>query len=323
MFVAVLFCFGFGFGKIVLKAAIVCEFGTEEDRTIIWTNKGILFAGCWLHLHNSVIHCLWKNRSFLLVPYVSYKTENETVLNLWVIQSSPPQVYKNLFLSMNVFTSTSCSFTPFLPLSVFSLFTLSSQRKLFSSSLLNGHVLYCPPHWSFRASLLFCDHSACELYGLIGGIFGLMSINTMAMIAIDRYNVIARPIKASHSLSYRKAFIMIVLVWVWSLVWTLPPLFGWGAYIPEGFQTSCTFDYLTRNDYFRWLHSLTIVYDVPTSAIHPPTTYQTHFSLQAHPICLHLKLPFVDWQYPRNSRTQSFKADIKQVRQRCQIFCRN
>ncbi|KAK7111806.1 rhodopsin-like [Littorina saxatilis] len=92
---------------------------------------------------------------------------------------------------------------------------------------------------------------ACELYGLVGAIFGLMSINTMAAIAMDRYNVIARPIQASRSLSYRKAFMMIVLVWIWSITWSIPPLFGWGAYIPEGFQTSCTFDYLTRNDYFR------------------------------------------------------------------------
>ncbi|XP_076442275.1 rhodopsin-like [Babylonia areolata] len=92
---------------------------------------------------------------------------------------------------------------------------------------------------------------ACELYGLVGGVFGLLSINTMAVIAIDRYNVIAKPIKAARTLSYHKAFVMIVLVWVWSITWTLPPLFGWGAYIPEGFQTSCTFDYLTRTDYFR------------------------------------------------------------------------
>ena len=99
----------------------------------------------------------------------------------------------------------------------------------------------------------FSALSACELYALIGGIFGLMSINTMAMIAIDRYNVIAKPIRAARGLTYRKAFSMIVLVWVWSIVWSLPPLFGWGAYIPEGFQTSCTFDYLTRTAYFRFV----------------------------------------------------------------------
>uniref|UniRef100_A0A2C9JUU2 G-protein coupled receptors family 1 profile domain-containing protein n=1 Tax=Biomphalaria glabrata TaxID=6526 RepID=A0A2C9JUU2_BIOGL len=74
---------------------------------------------------------------------------------------------------------------------------------------------------------------ACELYGLVGGIFGLMSINTLAVIAFDRYSVIARPIKASRSLSFRKAFFMLVFVWCWSTTWTIPPLFGWGAYIPE------------------------------------------------------------------------------------------
>ncbi|KAL8565508.1 hypothetical protein ACOMHN_049484 [Nucella lapillus] len=36
-----------------------------------------------------------------------------------------------------------------------------------------------------------------------------------------------------------------------SIARSVPPLFGWVAYTPEGFQTSCTFDYLTRNDYFR------------------------------------------------------------------------
>ncbi|RUS81779.1 hypothetical protein EGW08_010471, partial [Elysia chlorotica] len=96
---------------------------------------------------------------------------------------------------------------------------------------------------------------ACELYGLIGGVFGFMSINTLAVIAFDRYNVIARPIKASRSLGYRRAFIMLTAVWTWSTCWTLPPLFGIGAYIPEGFQTSCTFDYLTR-DRFTRIHIL-------------------------------------------------------------------
>lgn len=41
---------------------------------------------------------------------------------------------------------------------------------------------------------------------------------------------------------------MIVTVWIWSLASSLPPLFGWGRYVPEGFQTSCTFDYLTRTN---------------------------------------------------------------------------
>lgn len=87
--------------------------------------------------------------------------------------------------------------------------------------------------------------SACQFYGFIGGLFGLMSINTLAAISIDRYINIAYPLSAVRYMTKRKALMMIGIVWVWSLVWAVPPIFGWGAYIPEGFQTSCTFDYLT------------------------------------------------------------------------------
>lgn len=70
----------------------------------------------------------------------------------------------------------------------------------------------------------------------------------MATIAIDRYLAIARPIHQAKKMTRKKAFLMIIVVWIWSLASSLPPLFGWGRYIPEGFQTSCTFDYLTRTD---------------------------------------------------------------------------
>lgn len=88
--------------------------------------------------------------------------------------------------------------------------------------------------------------SACQFYGFVGGLFGLMSINTLAAISIDRYINIAYPLSAVIYMTKRKAVLMILMVWIWSLIWSVPPIFGWGAYIPEGFQTSCTFDYLTR-----------------------------------------------------------------------------
>jgi r-opsin len=84
------------------------------------------------------------------------------------------------------------------------------------------------------------------VYGAIGGIFGLMSINTNAMIALDRYLVIAQPFEALKRMSKTRAFALIVLVWFWSFIISLLPLAGFGAYIPEGFQTSCTFDYLSQ-----------------------------------------------------------------------------
>ena len=34
--------------------------------------------------------------------------------------------------------------------------------------------------------------------------------------------------------------LFIVSVWGWSLVWTIPPFFGWSSYTYEPFGTSCS-----------------------------------------------------------------------------------
>jgi r-opsin len=35
--------------------------------------------------------------------------------------------------------------------------------------------------------------------------------------------------------------------WIYGSVWILPPLFGWNRFILEGFGTSCTFDYVSKD----------------------------------------------------------------------------
>lgn len=39
---------------------------------------------------------------------------------------------------------------------------------------------------------MFVGPFACELYGMIGSLFGVTSIWTMVFIALDRYNVIVK-----------------------------------------------------------------------------------------------------------------------------------
>jgi r-opsin len=41
----------------------------------------------------------------------------------------------------------------------------------------------------------------CELYGMCGSLFGCVSIWTMTMIAVDRYNVIVKVMTAAVFLS--------------------------------------------------------------------------------------------------------------------------
>ncbi|XP_076066045.1 rhodopsin-like [Oratosquilla oratoria] len=87
---------------------------------------------------------------------------------------------------------------------------------------------------------------ACEVYGFCGALFGTISIITMTLIAIDRYNAIVTPF-AGRRLNTTKAVMWVVGIWVYSLGWCVMPLFGWNQYVLEGFLTSCTFDYLSTD----------------------------------------------------------------------------
>nr|XP_057907938.1 melanopsin-A-like isoform X2 [Doryrhamphus excisus] len=86
---------------------------------------------------------------------------------------------------------------------------------------------------------------ACELYAFCGALFGICSMITLTVIAIDRYFVITRPLSSIGVLSRKRALVILAAAWMYSLGWSLPPFFGWSAYVPEGLLTSCTWDYMT------------------------------------------------------------------------------
>ncbi|XP_076030487.1 compound eye opsin BCRH2-like [Oratosquilla oratoria] len=86
----------------------------------------------------------------------------------------------------------------------------------------------------------------CELYACLGAIFGLCSLWTLAFVSFDRYNVIVHGV-SSAPLTKGKSFMYILFCWAYSIGWSIPPFFGWGAYIPEGILDSCSYDYLSRD----------------------------------------------------------------------------
>ncbi|XP_077351579.1 melanopsin-A-like isoform X2 [Festucalex cinctus] len=86
---------------------------------------------------------------------------------------------------------------------------------------------------------------ACELYAFCGALFGICSMITLTVIAVDRYFVITRPLTSIGVLSRKRALVILAAAWAYSLGWSLPPFFGWSAYVPEGLLTSCTWDYMT------------------------------------------------------------------------------
>ncbi|KAK2820571.1 hypothetical protein Q5P01_023530 [Channa striata] len=112
-------------------------------------------------------------------------------------------------------------------------------------------------------------NKGCELYAFCGALFGICSMITLMVIAVDRYMVITRPLASLGVMSSRKALSIVAVAWVYSMGWSLPPLFGWSAYVPEGLMTSCSWDYMTFTPSVRSYTMLlfTFVFFIPLAII--------------------------------------------------------
>ncbi|XP_073443979.1 melanopsin-B-like [Dendrobates tinctorius] len=89
------------------------------------------------------------------------------------------------------------------------------------------------------------DRIACNIYAFCGALFGITSMMTLLAIAVDRYLVITKPLQSIQWSSKKRTLQVIVLVWLYSLMWSMAPLLGWSSYVPEGLMISCTWDYVT------------------------------------------------------------------------------
>lgn len=94
---------------------------------------------------------------------------------------------------------------------------------------------------------MYLKISGCNFYGFSGAVFGLLSINTMTVISVDRYLVIVKPYSSVRRLSYKQAYVLLAIAWSNAVCWSMPPLFGWSSFVLEGLGTTCTFDYLSRD----------------------------------------------------------------------------
>nr|APY20656.1 ultraviolet sensitive opsin [Priacma serrata] len=89
-------------------------------------------------------------------------------------------------------------------------------------------------------------HVGCQIFAFMGAVSGIGAGMTNACIAYDRYTTIAKPFDGK--MTKTKAAFMVVCVWGYALPWAVLPLLEiWGRFVPEGFLTSCTFDYLMNS----------------------------------------------------------------------------
>lgn len=98
---------------------------------------------------------------------------------------------------------------------------------------------------SFSEKILFYQ-TGCNIYAALGSLSGIGGSITNATIAFDRYRAISQPLGAR--LSRPQAMLMVMFTWFWAMPFTVMPwLRIWGRYIPEGYLTTCSFDYLTED----------------------------------------------------------------------------
>ena len=58
---------------------------------------------------------------------------------------------------------------------------------------------------------------------------GIASITTLSILALWRCSMVVIPLK-KWNMGHREAVVIIIVIWIYSLAVTLPPLFGWGRY---------------------------------------------------------------------------------------------
>lgn len=95
----------------------------------------------------------------------------------------------------------------------------------------NFAVVYNIRNWCLNVTFLWCCQIvACLFYGFMGGVLGLCSLNTMVMVAMDRYIAIVKPFRSTTAQSITRVGCMLAFAWIWALIWSVPPFFGFGMF---------------------------------------------------------------------------------------------
>ncbi|KAM3602430.1 uncharacterized protein V6R79_003965 [Siganus canaliculatus] len=85
--------------------------------------------------------------------------------------------------------------------------------------------------------------TSCLYYGLMGMIFSITSIMTLAVMGMVRYLVTGSPPRTGVKFQRRTISLVISGIWLYASLWALLPVLGWGSYGPEPFGLACSIDW--------------------------------------------------------------------------------
>lgn len=89
----------------------------------------------------------------------------------------------------------------------------------------------------------------CKLHAFFSGWAGTVAIVTICAMSVERYIKISKPFASANFVSFSSMIVAIVLIWIYGLIFASVPLIFENtitSYVPEGYLTTCTFDYLTH-----------------------------------------------------------------------------
>lgn len=85
----------------------------------------------------------------------------------------------------------------------------------------------------------------CAYDGFLHYTVGIVQINTVVIVAVDRYICITRPMSPL-KLNQAKAKMCVGIAWGFAIVIAFFPFLGWNKYVPEGPMTTCGIDWFSR-----------------------------------------------------------------------------
>ncbi|GCC22314.1 vertebrate ancient long opsin a [Chiloscyllium punctatum] len=104
----------------------------------------------------------------------------------------------------------------------------------FLASLVGGTLSFLTNLYGY----FFLGAWACVLEGFAVTFFGIVALWSLAVLAFERYFVICRPL-GNIRLQGKHAALGIVFIWVFSFIWTFPPIIGWSSYTLSPIGTTC------------------------------------------------------------------------------------
>ena len=84
--------------------------------------------------------------------------------------------------------------------------------------------------------------NACDYYSFITSTGGISSIYHLVLLSAERFLAIVYPYQYNHIMSTRKINVALVASWVFPVITSSLPLFGWSSYKIEGIGTACAVD---------------------------------------------------------------------------------